>query len=266
MRVEKIPLDPSDPACYLETYVSDPVGDSLRPAMLVIPGGGYRSVCSDREGEPVALAFLPYGFQGFVLHYSVREKARFPRPLVQAMRAMAWIREHAAEIAVDPERIFAVGFSAGGHLCAALGTLWHLADAAAEAGTVPERVRPRGVIPVYPVISSDETVGHMGTFDNLAGADPEEREKWSLEKRADERAVPMCLIHTADDAAASVRNSLVLAWALSVHGVPFEMHVYQSAPHGMALCNAVTSRGRPAHDDPHNATWVAMAAEWAKKL
>ena len=265
MRVERIPLDPSDPACYLETYVPDKVVPKTHPAMLVIPGGAYWMVCSDREGEPVALAFLPHGFQGFVLHYSVQEKARFPRPLVQAMRAVAWIRDHAEECAVDPERIFALGFSAGGHLCASLGTLWHLKDVAAEAGTVPERVRPRGVIPVYPVISSDADITHSGTFTTLAGPDPAEWDKWSLEKRVDERAVPMCLIHTAEDAV-SVQNSLRLASALNKHGVPFEMHVYQTAPHGMALCNDITSCGNPAHEDPHNATWVTIAAEWAKKL
>ena len=74
MRFEKIPLSNEDSEVYLETYVADPIGKFKRKAILVIPGGGYGGVCSDREGEPIAMAFMPYGYNAFVLHYTVGRK------------------------------------------------------------------------------------------------------------------------------------------------------------------------------------------------
>ncbi|MBE6944424.1 MAG: alpha/beta hydrolase, partial [Ruminococcaceae bacterium] len=70
MLYEKIPLRQDRPDVFLEAYVPEAVGEKRRKAILVIPGGGYGHLCADREGEPVAMAFLPYGYCGFVLHYT----------------------------------------------------------------------------------------------------------------------------------------------------------------------------------------------------
>src|SRR3989304_3816830 len=109
----------------------------LRPVVLVFPGGGYYA-CSDREAEPIALAFLAEGYQAFVLRYSIGENASFPRPLNDAEEALELIRVNADEWSVDPARIAVCGFSAGGHLAAALGTMG--------------RVRPNALILAYPCI------------------------------------------------------------------------------------------------------------------
>ena len=66
MIYEKIQLDEE---AYLEVFAAERVGDYVRKAILVIPGGGYACVCDNREGEPIALAFMPYGYNAFVLHY-----------------------------------------------------------------------------------------------------------------------------------------------------------------------------------------------------
>lgn len=108
---------------YLPTASDEMPNYKTRPAILVIPGGAYM-MCSDREAEPIALSFLAKGYAAFVLRYSVgKGAAKFPRPLNDAEEAMELIISNAAEWGVEPEHIAAIGFSAGGHLCAALGTM-----------------------------------------------------------------------------------------------------------------------------------------------
>ena len=99
MIYKKIQLDNNDENVYLEIYVADALPGFTRNAILVIPGGGYGAVCSDREGEPIAMAFLPYGYNSFVLHYSVSSNSdkTFPTQLIQASMAMKHIRDHAEE-------------------------------------------------------------------------------------------------------------------------------------------------------------------------
>lgn len=266
MKYEKVYYYPEEPDVYLEVYAGDLVGGKIRDAMLVIPGGGYTCVCADREGEPIALAFLSEGVQSFVLHYTVKENAVFPRPLAQAMRAMAWIREHAAEYGIDPERVFACGFSAGGHLCASLGTMWHLPEMAKAAGIPADMAKPRGIVPVYPVISAD-TATHLESFYNILGTTPtaEELALYSLNRRVDEHTPPVYLIHSSDDSCVPVGNSLIFAQALAAHGKKFELHVFETVPHGMALANTVTDCGIVAWDVPAADHWTCGVVEWMKK-
>ena len=91
-------------------------------------------------------------------------------------------------------------------------------------------------------------------------------EKYSLERKVNEKTLPMFIVHTAADQSVSVRNSLVLAQALSEADIPYELHIYPEAPHGMALCNEITSMGRAAMDIPHNAKWVQEADEWMRSI
>lgn len=99
--------------------------------MLVVPGGGYQ-YCSDREGEPVALAYMAQGFNAFVLRYTADATTPIDKALQDGAAAMDYLRANAAELEIDPQQIAAVGFSAGGHLVASLGTLL-------PKGTAPQR-------------------------------------------------------------------------------------------------------------------------------
>ena len=114
---------------YLDVYVANPLENAKRKAILVIPGGGYNFV-SDREGEVVAQAFMPYGYNAFVLNYSVASESEdlFPRQLIQASKAMKYIKDNADEFDIDPDKVFVVGFSAGGHLTGSLATMWDLKE------------------------------------------------------------------------------------------------------------------------------------------
>lgn len=267
MIFERIYLIDGKPDVYLDVYAPDRFRDDIRDALLVIPGGGYAAVCSDREGEPVAQSFIPYGFNAFVLHYTVKEKGVFPKQLIEASLAMKYIKDNAERLGHSADRVFAVGFSAGGHLCTALGTLWHL-DEVQDALDAPFGYnKPAGIVPVYPVISSAPDCTHRDSFNNMLGADADEekRRKYSLELYVDERSAPAFIVHTTEDKLVNVRNSILLADAYSKAGLPFEVHIFEKLPHGMALANEITATS-PAGINPHNARWVELAAEWMKAL
>ena len=121
MKFERIYLRPDDECVYLDAYIADPIACLTRKAILVIPGGGYNNVCADREGEPIAMAFLAHGYNAFVLHYTVDKVHTFPTQLIDASLAICHIRDHAQEYGIDMERVYAVGFSAGGHFLRQLG-------------------------------------------------------------------------------------------------------------------------------------------------
>ena len=217
--------------CYLQ---QDAATDTprLRPAVLILPGGGYGHV-SDREGEPVALRFLVQGYQAFVLHYSVAP-LRFPVQLRQAAMAMAYIRQNAAALAVDPGKVAAIGFSAGGHLCGLLGTMYDAPEVADLGET--HLLRPDALGLCYPVaVSWGDT--HAGSFDNLCGEDLALRSRLSLDALVRPDMPPVFLWHTREDAAVPCRNSLILANTLQQAGVDFAMHLYRHGPHGLSTAD-----------------------------
>jgi len=203
-----------------------------------------------------------------VLNYSVGEKALFPRPLADAALAMAHIKAHAEEYHIDPERVFCVGFSAGGHLSASLGTLWHLKEAQEMSGVSAEVVKPRGMVLCYPVLTAFEKA-HKGSFYNILGTTAptdEQLEKYSIEKQVDERTVPAFMMHTANDQAVPVENVLYMAEAMSEKKIPFELHIYPDAPHGVALGTWQTSRGEKKHENAAIARWVDDAVFWMRNV
>lgn len=265
MIFKTIPLRDDDPEITLDAYVADQYKKSLRKALLVIPGGGYGGICSDREGEPIALAFLPYGYNAFVLKYSVGRKRPFPAQLIEAATAIKHIKDHAEEYGIDPENLFVTGFSAGGHLTASCGILWKH-PAVYEALEMPYGYnKPKGIMPIYPVVN-----GHEGSFKNLWCTDhPTEEQKAQtyLNLHVDEDSSPAFILHTFTDQIVPVQDSLDLANAYVKAGVPIEMHIYPKGPHGMALANKLTAwDGQEAYVNPEIAKWVGMAAAWAENL
>jgi len=265
----KIPLDPNDSKIYLETFVSDTTPRYIRPAILVIPGGGYGKVCADREGEPIALAFVAKGYNAFVLHYSVARVRPYPAQLCEASMAMAHIRDNAAEYRIDPDRVYVTGFSAGGHLAGSLATMWHKQCVYDETGIEFGKNRPTGAMLVYPVVTALHDFGHLGSFYNLLCTNTpteEQLKEVSLEANVTENAAPLFVVHTSNDNTVDVRNSFVLASEYRKAGKLFEMHVYPDAPHGIALGNDITDNGSGMWSDPAMAQWIDHAVYWADKM
>lgn len=226
----------------LTTYLLDSSPEMpntrLRPAVLICPGGAYR-VCSDREAEPIAMAFLAEGYQAFVLRYSLNENAAFPRPLNDAEEALEMIRECSGEWGIDPDKVAVCGFSAGGHLAAALGTMG--------------RVRPNAMILGYPCIL--ESMGRI-----LPALIP------AVDKGVDGLTPPAFIFHTYEDALVPVGNALAMATAMERERVPFELHVFQNGVHGLSLAKPATSGGLRAMTDAEAARWFGLCVRWLSRV
>lgn len=204
-----------------------------RPAILIFPGGGYART-SPREAEPVALRFAAKGYAAFVLDYTCAP-AGFPVALREAAYAMRYIRENAEAFEVDPHMVAAMGFSAGGHLCGTLGTLFDCREVCDIAPA--EVIRPDALGLCYPVaVEWGET--HEGSFENISMGDRRLRQRLSLEKLVRTDMPPVFLWHTRDDGSVPVRNSLLLAQALDTAGVDFTMHIYRHGQHGLSTADA----------------------------
>ena len=234
-----------------------------RSAVIICPGGGY-SFRSDREGESIAMRFLAAGMHAFVLQYSVAP-SRFPSAVLELAAAVKLVRENAESFGVLNDQIYIAGFSAGGHLCATLGTLWNEPVFEKALGGESQGWRPDGMILSYPVITMGEYT-HQGSRNCLLGADaaPEMINALSLENRVSLSTVPTFLWHTYEDGAVPAENSLMFALALKRAGVPFELHVYEKGGHGLSLCDVTTAQGSE-HILPDNAGWMEQAIRWIRR-
>lgn len=232
-----------------------------RPTVLVVPGGGY-SMCSDREADPIAMPYLAAGFHTFVLRYSLGADAAFPRPLLDIFAAMRFLRAHAEEFALLPDKIAVCGFSAGGHLAATLGTLWNREEFLALGGFKPEEVRPNALILGYPVISTS-WIKNSGNLQRLIGDGDAETVTRLLntQEQVGPHTPPTFLFHTARDTSVPVEDSLIFAAALIHAGVPAELHVYPNGCHGLALATVTTGLV-----DADVAGWMPLSIAWLTRL
>ncbi len=244
----QVPLLDDRPLAQLIGYVAGtseslPFNDK-RKALLIIPGGAYWML-SDAEADPIAHFFLAEGYNVFILQYSVGRgvDSGWPYPLLEASAAMKYIRDHADELHIDPDYVFAAGFSAGGHLTASLGTMWDNDEIEQKLGMTKGYNRPTGIILGYPVITGLD-YAHRGSINNILRADrddEEARRSVSAELHVSEKTSPCFLWATATDADVPVQNTLLYAKALADAKVPFELHVYPRGPHALALGNKITN-------------------------
>ncbi len=235
----------------------------IRPATLVLGGGGYYWI-SERETEPVALAYMYHGYNAFTLEYSTAT-VRYPAQLLEGCMAIAYIKENAERLLVDAERVAVVGFSAGGHLAGSLATLYGEDIIKKSLGKKAELCRPDAVVLSYPVITSGKYT-HLDSMECLLGGDKENLEKVSLEKRVTKTSSPAFVWATVDDDCVPVENSLLYATACKKAGVPFELHIFEHGPHGLSLATKEVSHfnGDTEIDNPHLAKWFTLSIEWLK--
>ena len=226
-----------------------------KAAVIVCPGGGYGMRASDYEGDDVAKWFNSIGINAFVLRYRVAPYS-YPSALLDAQRAIRYVRFHASSMGINAEKIGILGFSAGGHLAASASTQYDLGNNDASDPIEQESSRPDLLMLCYPVITMNPPYTHEGSRLNLLGPDPTPAliELMSSELQVTADTPPAFLWHTSNDPVL-VENSLLYAAALSRHQVPFDLHVYEKGRHGLGL----------AEDDEHVGTWTNLCAIWLKR-
>ena len=237
---------------YLRDRTVEMPAFNTRPAILILPGGGY-AWCSKREADPVAMQFLQAGYNVFTLYYTCRSEETVPalrwQPLIDAAGAILHIRRNAEQFGTDPAKIAICGFSAGGHLALSAAVL----DIPGETA----QQRPNAVILGYPVITAGE-FAHRGSFVQLAGSeDAAAQQAFTLEDKVTSDTPPVFVWHTMEDKTVPVENTLLLLAALRRAGVPCEAHLFEKGAHGTSISTAEVDAA-----DPHRAHWVALCLEW----
>lgn len=219
-------------------------------AVIICPGGGYRILAYTHEGTDVAKMLNGHGIAGIVLKYRLPEnesnKAPHQSPLMDAQQAIRLVRQHAGKWNIDPEQVGILGFSAGGHLAATAATHHD-----------PE-TRPDFAALIYPVISMQDGLTHKGSKHNLLGAEPSEElvAYYSNELQVNSETSPTFLVHSSDDQAVAVGNSLAMYDVLQQANVPVQMHLYPYGGHGYGL-----AVGKPLLE-----SWPTRLIEWLQWL
>lgn len=225
-------------------------------AIIVLPGGGYSHLAIDHEGHQVAKRLNRMGITAFVLNYRRGLDYPHPVPLNDARRAIRIVRNGAETWHVDPDRVGILGFSAGGHLASTAGT--HFESGIPDAEDPIERVssRPDFLVLIYPVITMVEEFMHRGSRNHLIGENPNPAlaVRMSSERQVSPDTPPAFLVHSSDDAGVPVDNSLSFYTALRAAGVPAEMHLYETGPHGFGL----------APENPLLSSWPGLLETWLR--
>ncbi len=247
-------------------YLHDPddfyIHRGIRPAILVMPGGGYRKL-SGREKDPVAFEYFAEGFNTFILEYSVGdyEPGKEPlglQPLKEASAALMEIRHNAIAWNTNPGQVAVLGFSAGGHLAASCATLWNLPKLQQELGALHGENRPDAAILCYAVTLTGK-FAHEGSIRNLAGDG--DQSLFNVAGHVGSHTPPVFLWSTVEDELVPVENSLFFAQRLQEHHIPYELHLYTHGRHGLSLGKRETNE-----DHPHLATWEMLSVQWLSSL
>ena len=256
MKMIHIPV-PGHEEATLEGYILDceiSLGqDTNRPAIVICPGGGY-VYCSPREAEPVALRYAARGFHAFILRYSTGWDAADFAPLQEVSWAIGYLREHAEQWHIDPNKIATCGFSAGGHLALAAGLL-------AEH-------KPNAMILGYPAVTTPNTPQSNFMVKLLSGKQTvtdEDCARFSLENFITPDAPPAFLMATAEDGL-SPYGALLVANCYSKLGLGYELHMFQHGPHGYALADETTADGSSQVLNPAFAQWHSLSVQWLYKI
>ena len=250
--------------CFLHKTTGEmaPYNQNL-PAMIVVPGGGYGFV-SEREGDPIAVDFFNRHYNAYVLTYSIAPDYRYPTALTQLAAAVDWVKSNAQEHNTDASKVYAVGFSAGGHLVASLANF-------CDNLPVPELkgkrldARPAAVVLSYPVIYVDS---HLGSFKNLFGTEDltrHEVQSQSLERSVTVKNPPTFIWTTAKDTCVNPMATVIYTAELLKNKVRVESHIFADGEHGAACCDERT--GLYAHQIlPEAKSWMYFADKFLKGL
>jgi len=224
--------------------------------VVILPGGGYGALAMDHEGHQVAKWFNTFGVSAAVVSYRLGPKYHHPAPLQDAQRGLRYVRAHAGELKIDPNRVGVMGFSAGGHLASTVSTHFDAGEKESADPVAQQSCRPDFSILCYPVISMKEPFSHGGSRRNLLGENPDPAlvENLSNETQVTKETPPTFIFQTNEDKGVPAENCLAYYAALRKNGVPAEIHIYQQGGHGVGL----------APGNPVLNTWKDRLADWMK--
>ncbi|MGQ8364552.1 alpha/beta hydrolase [Glaciecola sp. 1036] len=206
-----------------------PKRNATGQAVIICPGGGYGILAYNWEGVDVAKALNAKGIAAIVLKYRLPSPQSslelHKSPLLDGLQAIKKVRENATEWGIDKQKVGIMGFSAGGHLASTIGTHYD------------KDSRPDFMILIYPVISMQKDITHLGSRNNLLGETPSTTliNQYSNHLQVNSSTPPTFLLHAADDQVVVVENSIRMYQALVEHKVPVEMHLYPKGGHGFGL-------------------------------
>jgi len=212
-------------------------------AVVIAPGGGYRVLASDHEGLQVARWLNRIGIVAFVLRYRVGPTYHSDISLLDAARAIRYVRHRAVDFGVSSRRIGMLGFSAGGHLTVAAGTRFDAGDPTSADAIERGSSRPDFLVPVYAVTNG---LARGRKADEYTPAD--------THVTAD--TPPTFLVHTHEDDIVSAEQSLLFYRACRTAGVPAELHVFARGEHGVGL----------ATGDPDVNQWTLLLQRWLRRM
>jgi acetyl esterase/lipase len=229
-------------------------------AIVICPGGGYRTLAYDWEGSDIAKWLNSKGIAGIVLKYrlpvSKSNIINHKSPILDAQRAIRLTRYHATEWNIEQDKIGIMGFSAGGHLASTAGTHFDSGETNTIDPVESMSSRPDFMILLYPVITFSKSFMHKGSRNALLGENPDPTliEFYSNELQVKTDTPPAFIVHASNDKSVPVENSLIFYQSLKDNGIPVEMHIYPEGGHGFSL----------AIGKGYLETWTDRCIDWLK--
>ncbi len=226
-------------------------------AVVICPGGGYHVEAIQHEGFMMAEYLKQNGIAGIVLKYRL-PYGQHEIPLTDALQSIRYVRSKAAEWGIDPARVGIAGSSAGGHLASTAGTHYDLGNSGAADPLARLSSRPDFMLLLYPVISFEEEIGHMGSRQNLIGATNNWKlaSEYSNELHVNAQTPPAFLVLADDDKTVDPENSIRFYQAMKKQNVPAEMHIFHQGGHGFGM-NKIN---KPVEQ------WPDMFVQWLKSM
>ena len=258
--------EPQDNGDTIVHFISKPTLTIFLPekskangtAVIICPGGGYWITSIVKEGFAVARKFNEWGIAAFVLNYRIPNDSSMVDkrigPLQDAQRAIQLARLHAKEWNIDANKVGIMGFSAGGHLASTAATNFQHSYI---ENPVNINLRPDFAILIYPVISFQDKIGHIGSRDQLIGKSPPQNliDSFSNEMQVTAQTPPTFLVHATDDNTVPVMNSISFYEALLKYKIPAEMHIYKAGGHGFGM-----------HNPTNKGEWMVLCKNWMDSM
>ena len=225
-------------------------------SIILCPGGGYWIEAAGHEGSDVAKKLNEMHITVFLLKYRIPDSATMVNREIgafqDAQRAILLVRENAGKWKINQHKIGIMGFSAGGHLASTVGT--HFNKSYIDN---PKRIslRPDFMILIYPVISFTDSIGHIGSREQIIGKNPTQNkiEEYSNELHITDKTPPVFLVHAKDDDVVNVKNSIYFANKLQEHRIPHQLYLFEKGGHGFGMINKTS-----------DVKWMDELEKWMK--